>query len=1113
VRDATFYASGLLELHNLDGAERRASWRQSMAVLARVTSEDGPGPLEGLHPHALVAGVRAALHAGLADDLDWLAPAAAGAALYELASALPVGPEQREIGRRMLARLLAADAGTFVSIARRMALGNGRGLASPGPRARIALVAELPIGAGIADGPLALALASRRDLAREWITDRSTGSLPARRLAARLLERAAGEAARRAAQGDDHSLRVFKGDAIAPSWERLLADRESLVWRHVAVARGLLAPWSPVLAGQIEQALAPSLSPTEWRRAASSIAALVAVAPERGVELAQRALSQGLLDRDPGASSAFLWGLPRAAEAEPEAALQLAELVLAQAGADIGEAAIDLRTELGETPVVAKVSARALALLIAPRTDGAPPSSRLDDGAEAIAREVAGDLEGGIRDDQPVRSQIAGALEAFAKLGAKDAYARARDVLSAARASVDALEAVSPEEDGAPGRAGSMARRASLAVLRDLDISLLEQDVLAHLLVLGGGDAARGVDEALDGLRDRVAGWILIREGAPFDSSAGAVVVPAHPTLSMRRLRALLHLADGDVGDDESDPQRAARRRKRCLRIARALLDRTERGPASPVRRTIIAALARSLDALVRIGVCDVIDAFLLVARHVVEPAELLTFSEAAMNPELVHVLRRYALFSKAASDMAEVALRAHDELARDLALETSSRSEALRAVLLRLGSALSAIMSAESLRALAPSGSSEPEVVLSLETALGSIAQLVLGARARLDPEGTSVVPPAGLRPLTVAVSRVLSGTDETLGAQVLASALDEVLAGVPKAIGKMVRAIAWQLIDLPKESRDSSNAPSLRVVETLPSWLPPRRTLGGFYVLRALSAGAVGSVFIANRVEDKGEAGAERFALKVPEYSASVARSLSEAQFLTMFRDEASALIALPQHRNLARFVTFDAGSKPKPILVMELVEGTTLEHLLEAGGVDTARALQVLEDVLRGLEAMHSVGVGHLDLKPSNVVLRQDEEAVLVDFGLAGRHIRPGCATGAYGAPEVWGALEGRRDLSPMKADIYAFGCVAFEALTGRVLFQADSEMVQVAQHVGHDGFPGPIREFVKRGEFAPLAELLFSSLRQDPANRPTAAALRKELARITPALKKVRWPLRA
>ena len=69
MRDATFYASSLLELHKSPGAaDKRAAWRQSMAALARATTEEGPGPLEGLHPEALVEGVRAALHAGLVDD-------------------------------------------------------------------------------------------------------------------------------------------------------------------------------------------------------------------------------------------------------------------------------------------------------------------------------------------------------------------------------------------------------------------------------------------------------------------------------------------------------------------------------------------------------------------------------------------------------------------------------------------------------------------------------------------------------------------------------------------------------------------------------------------------------------------------------------------------------------------------------------------------------------------------------------------------------------------------------------------------------------------------------------------------------------------------------------
>jgi hypothetical protein len=1107
MRDAAFYASELLGLHKLGAAERKASWRQSMAALARASTEDGPGPLEGLHAEALLAGVKAALGAGLADDLDWLAPAAAGAALYELAAALPVGPEQRELGRRVLARMRAADAATFAVIARRFALAGGRGLASPGMRARVALVMDLPLTGAVQDGPLALALASRRDLAREWIGAPSTGSLPERRLAARLIERAALEAARRAAQGDKHGLRVFKGGAVASAWERLLADRESLVWRHVAVARGLLFPWAPILAKTVEQALSPKLSPTEWRRAAASISALVAVAPERGLELADRALSSGLLDRDPGAIAGFAWGLARAADAEPEAAAELFHRVAAKAGAEIAESVLDLRAELGDAPLSIVATAEALNLQKARSKPAA------DDGAEAVAREVARDLDAASRDDKSLREHIARALTAFGASGAKEAHALARDALAAAQSSLDALEAVPPEEDELPGRAGAMARRASLSVLRDLDAGLLEQDRLGQLLSLGGTESARGVDEALDTLRDRICEWILVREGRPLEKGRDGVGVPVNPTASLRRLRALLHLADGDMGGEDGSAERAARLRKRTLRIARALLDRFEHGPPSPVRRTIIAGLGRSLDALVRVEACDVIDALLVVATHAVDVADLRTLAEASMDPGFVHVLDRYAAF--AAAGVGAEPLAAYDELTQDLVLDASTRSEALRAVLVRLGSALSAMLQARSLPDLAPAGGSEPEVVTALEAALGSLAQLTFGARTRLDPSPTKGPPPAAPRPLTIAVSRVMSGADKVLADHVVASSLDHLLMGIPKAIGKLVSEIVWRLTDLPSQSSPHAPGPvSIRMNDALPAWLPARRTLGGFHVVRALGAGGAGTVFVVTRAEDKTELDAERFALKVPEYSASAARSLSEAEFLKLFREEAGALIALPQHPNLARFVTFDAGSKPKPILVMELVEGRTLDHLIESRGLDVPKTVAALDDVLEGLVAMHAVGIGHLDLKPANVILRRGEEAVLVDFGLAGRHLRPGCATGPYGAPEVWGALDGApgaTDASPATADVYAFGCLAFEALTGKVLFQADSEMAQIAMHVAHDGSPPALATLSKRPGLGPLAQLLTSTLRRDPRERPAAAVVRKELARVAPTLSAARWPL--
>ncbi len=111
----------------------------------------------------------------------------------------------------------------------------------------------------------------------------------------------------------------------------------------------------------------------------------------------------------------------------------------------------------------------------------------------------------------------------------------------------------------------------------------------------------------------------------------------------------------------------------------------------------------------------------------------------------------------------------------------------------------------------------------------------------------------------------------------------------------------------------------------------MPARRTLGGFHMQRQIGGGAAGTVFVVTRADERHDPHAERFALKVPDYDATAARSLSESDFLKLFREEAGALLAIPEHENLARFVTFDAGARPKPILVMELVEGARLDKLI--------------------------------------------------------------------------------------------------------------------------------------------------------------------------------------
>ncbi|MBZ0115644.1 MAG: protein kinase, partial [Sandaracinaceae bacterium] len=207
------------------------------------------------------------------------------------------------------------------------------------------------------------------------------------------------------------------------------------------------------------------------------------------------------------------------------------------------------------------------------------------------------------------------------------------------------------------------------------------------------------------------------------------------------------------------------------------------------------------------------------------------------------------------------------------------------------------------------------------------------------------------------------------------------------------------------------------------------------------------------------------------------------------------------------------------PKPILVMELVEGPTLERAVETGAIDVAETFELLDGIAAGLSAMHHAGVGHLDVKPSNVILRDADvmlgttgTPVLVDFGLAGRHIRPGCATASYGAPEIWGLVPKGVTPEPMAADVYAFGCVAFEILTGRELVHGPSEVSVITAHLSHDGGDlDGLQWLAADPELTQLAKVLGAALRQDPRRRAPIAELRVELAACGKSLASRSWPL--
>jgi hypothetical protein len=1154
VRGDTFL-EGLMSLDRYGEADRRAVFRQSIAALGRTPP--GQSPLEGCDEAALARGVTAALEAGLFDDLHWLAAPAAAAALYQIANALPLGVARRELGRMVLEELYEGDAATFSAIATRMAIGGAsRALSGGGIKARVALAMTLPPSADVRVAPLALALVSRRELCTAWLGTNAIGSLVDRRMAARLLENAAFEAAQRARTGDVEPALLFhavvrgpassqpprgadRPDTIEGAYRTLLEDRETLVWRHVACARGLLVAAVPALADEIRGALTTKLTPTEWRRAATSLAASLAVDLERSLPFALEVLGSPLMKRDPTLANAMLWGLGRAAEAEPEAAARVLDAIAQAAPLYIAEDLIAMREELGSVADAAcERCASALANALADKVgeeDMIALMQRLL--AELRAKRARGAAgEGATRADLLLAPSIERAVDAFVESGSREAFARARIALEKATETADMLEALHLDEDGVPKSARS--RSAAVVLVRELDQLLFETGSLKNLLLLRSGPGQEaGSFPPADALDEQLARWLLQSESVPLPVDAKGV------TAHQRKLRALLHLIDGETTGLEDDQGRRERVQDRWTATCRLLFTRLSSERATPLRRAVLATLARSLDALVRDGAADPADALLYAAYRAPGTEDLTVLGQASMNPEVWRLLRAYVAFIDAELgrpfDRADTSPRipSLEGLTVELPQGGSQRIEALRAALLKLARALGAVRAATALRPLADPDTSP---LVGLADALERLGQLTASALRRCGGEDEPIaVLPSPAYPLASAVGRALKdGAPLASVAAVLdpviSLSLERVFASIPKAIAGVVARILPAITKLPLDSASSPPsaraghltpvsipAPSIGVLSTstwqkltegpLPAWVPNKRTLGGFYVHRQIGGGAAGSVFIVTRTEDRHDNEAERFALKVPDYDATAARSLSETDFLKMFREEAGALLAVPEHPNLARFVTFDAGARPKPILVMELILGTRCDKLIASRLLKMDSSLLLLDGVLAGLEAMHEVGVGHLDVKPSNVILKDGVQPVLVDFGLAGRHLRPGCGTSSYGAPEVWGFLPPGAKPTPMAADVYSFGCLAYEVLTGETLFDAPNEVALISAHLIHDGTPAPVKRLADKPPTAGVAGLLRKCLRKSPDDRARVTELRKELKAVAATIATRSWPV--
>lgn len=210
---------------------------------------------------------------------------------------------------------------------------------------------------------------------------------------------------------------------------------------------------------------------------------------------------------------------------------------------------------------------------------------------------------------------------------------------------------------------------------------------------------------------------------------------------------------------------------------------------------------------------------------------------------------------------------------------------------------------------------------------------------------------------------------------------------------------------------------------------------------------------------------------------------------EFVTRFSREARSVARL-SHPHIVSL--HDQGEdRGRVYLAMQLVEGETLrDELREHGSLTLKRALRVGRDVLSALDAAHRAGIIHRDVKPENVLVNREREILVADFGLA-RAVgtASSSATGtllgtvAYVSPEVV-----TRGVADARSDLYSWGIMMFEMLTGRTPFHGDSP-VHIAYMHAHEDIPAPSTFFP--GMPASIDALVTWAAARLPSSRPSRA----------------------
>ena len=215
---------------------------------------------------------------------------------------------------------------------------------------------------------------------------------------------------------------------------------------------------------------------------------------------------------------------------------------------------------------------------------------------------------------------------------------------------------------------------------------------------------------------------------------------------------------------------------------------------------------------------------------------------------------------------------------------------------------------------------------------------------------------------------------------------------------------------------------------------------------------------------------------------------RFASDPDFVERFRREAQAAAGL-QHPNIVS--VYDRGEWDGIAYIsMEYLAGRTLKEMIrQEAPIEPRRAVSIASQIANGARFAHRGGVIHRDLKPQNVMIGDDDRAVVTDFGIA--------RAGAAGVTEVGSVMGSAHYVSPEQAqgaevsatsDVYSVGVVLYEMLTGKVPFDADSPVAIAMKHVTEQ--PQPPSALVP-GIPPDLDAVVLWALRKAPDDRPQSA----------------------